>query len=106
MIKALLIVTTLVANPLSESPLYEPGPTYNTVLPSMESCLEARDSILKQDKNLRVLCIPKENRELIDKTKIRDFFAIFMGMIDQLREREKIDRQSNDKDRFCSDCER
>ena len=108
MIKALLIVTTLVANPLSESPLYEPGPTYNTVLPSMESCLEARDSILKQDKNLRVLCIPKENRELINKTKMKDFFAIFIRMIDQLRvrEREEIDRQSNDKDRFCSDCER
>jgi hypothetical protein len=95
-----------VANPLSESPLFEPGPTYNTILPSMESCLEARDSILKQDKNLRVLCIPKENRELIDKTKMKDFFAIFMGMVDQLREREEIDRQSNDKDRFCSDCAR
>ena len=106
MIKALLVVTTLVANPLSESPLFEPGPTYNTILPSMESCLEARDSILKQDKNLRVLCIPKENRELIDKTKIRDFFAIFMGMIDQLREREEIDRQSNDEDRFCEKCAR
>ena len=108
MIKALLVVTTLVANPLSESPLYEPGPTYNTVLPSMESCLDARDSILKQDKNLRVLCIPKENRELINKTKMKDFFAIFIRMIDQLRvrEREEIDRQSTDKDRFCSDCAR
>ena len=72
----------------------------------MKSCLEARNSILKQDKNLRVLCIPKEDRELIDKTKIKDFFTIFIDMIDQLREREKIDRQSNDKDRFCSDCER
>ena len=108
MIKALLIVTTLVANPLSESPLYEPGPTYNTVLPSMESCLEARDSILKQDKNLRVLCIPKENRELINKTKMKDFFAIFIRMIDQLRvrEREEIDRQSYEEDRFCEKCAR
>jgi len=108
MIKALLVVTTLVANPLSESPLFEPGPTYNTILPSMESCLEARNSILKQDKNLRVLCIPKEDKEFINKTKMKDFFAIFIRMIDQLRvrEREEIDRQSNDKDRFCSDCAR
>ena len=106
MIKALLIVTTLVANPLSESPLFEPGPTYNTILPSMESCLEARDSILKQDKNLRVLCIPKEDKEFIDKTKIKDFFILFMDMIDQLREREEIDRQSNDEDRFCEKCAR
>ena len=81
MIKALLVVTTLVANPLSESPLFEPGPTYNTILPSMESCLEARNSILKQDKNLRVLCIPKEDKEFINKTKMKDFFAIFILLL-------------------------
>ena len=104
MIKALLIVTTLVANPLSESPLFEPGPTYNTVLPSMKSCLEARDSILKQDKNLRVLCIPKEDKEFIDKTKIKDFFILFMDMIDQLREREEIDKLNREVERQDRPC--
>ncbi len=86
MIKALLIVTALSG-----------GVDYTTKMPNMDSCLKARDAIAKQDASLKTLCVPIED----GSQKIKTFFAIFMNMIDQIKEYEEIDRLNREED-----CER
>ena len=83
MIKAMLIVTALSG-----------GVDYTTEMPSMESCLKARDAITKQDASLKTLCVPKED----ESKKIQTFFTIFMNMIDQIKEYEEIDRLNREED--------
>lgn len=86
MIKALLIVTALSG-----------GVDYTTEMPSMESCLKARDAITMQDASIKTLCVPRED----ESQKIQNFFTIFMNMIDQLKEYEEIDRLNREEN-----CER
>ena len=86
MIKALLIVTALSG-----------GVNHTTEMPNMKSCLDARTSIIEQDPDAKVLCIPKED----DTLKIRNMFEIFMDLIDQMKEYEEIDRLNREED-----CER
>ena len=76
MIKALLIITALGG-----------GVQHTTEMPNMKSCLDARVTIMKQDPDAKVLCIPKED----DTLKIRNMFEIFMDLIDQMKEYEEID---------------
>ena len=83
MIKALLIVSALGG-----------GVNHTTEMPSMESCLKARDAITKQDASLKTLCVPKED----ESKKIQTFFQIFMNMIDQIKEYEEIDRLNREED--------
>ena len=85
MIKALLIVTALSG-----------GADYTTEMPSMKSCLEARTAITKQDPTIKTLCIPKSD----EKAEIKEFFGMFMDIIDQIREKEVLERL----DRPCPDC--
>ena len=85
MIKALLIVSALSG-----------GADYTTEMPSMKSCLEARTAITKQDPTIKTLCIPK----LDEKAEIKEFFGMFMDIIDQIREKEVLERL----DRPCPDC--
>ena len=85
MIKALLIVTALAG-----------GSDYTTEMPSMKSCLEARTAITKQDPTIKTLCIPKSD----EKAEIKEFFGMFMDIIDQIREKEVLERL----DRSCEDC--
>jgi|TARA_B100000745_G_scaffold218509_1_gene145405 hypothetical protein len=85
MIKALLIVTALSG-----------GADYTTEMPSMKSCLEARTAITKQDPTIKTLCIPKSD----EKAEIKEFFGMFMDIIDQIREKEVLERL----DRSCEDC--
>ena len=85
MIKALLIVTALSG-----------GADYTTEMPSMQSCLEARTAITKQDPTIKTLCIPKSD----EKAEIKEFFGMFMDIIDQIREKEVLERL----DRSCEDC--
>ena len=89
MIKALLIVTALAG-----------GVDYTTEMPSMKSCLEARTAITKQDPTIKTLCVPKSD----DKAEIKEFFGMFMDIIDQIREKEALDRLSRDENHFCPDC--
>ena len=92
MIKALLIVSALAG-----------GGEYTTEMPSMQACLDARIAIVKQDSTLKTLCVPKGD----DTAKIKEFFAIFMGMIDQIKEYEEIDRlnrEAEQEDRSCENC--
>ena len=85
MIKALLIVLL---------PLTSSG-DYTTEMPSMKACLDARNVIIQQDPSIKTLCIPKGD----ETAKIKEFFAIFIDMIDQLqienqlREKTAYDQQ-------------
>ena len=83
MIKALLIITALGG-----------GVQHTTEMPNMKSCLDARVTIMKQDPDAKVLCIPKED----DTLKIRNMFEIFMDLIDQMKEYEEIDRLNREED--------
>jgi hypothetical protein len=89
MIKALLIVTALAG-----------GVDYTTEMPSMKSCLEARTAITKQDPTIKTLCVPKSD----DKAEIKEFFSMFMDIIDQIREKEALDTLVREENRQCPDC--
>ena len=89
MIKALLIVSALSG-----------GADYTTEMPSMKSCLEARSAITKQDPSIKSLCVPKTD----DKAEIKEFFGMFMDIIDQIREKEALDRFTREENRPCPFC--
>ena len=89
MIKALLIVSALSG-----------GADYTTEMPSMKSCLEARTAITKQDPTIKTLCVPKSD----DKAEIKEFFSMFMDIIDQIREKEALDTLVREENRQCPDC--
>ena len=89
MIKALLIVSALSG-----------GADYTTEMPSMKSCLEARSAITKQDPTIKSLCVPKTD----DKAEIKEFFGMFMDIIDQIREKEALDRFTREENRPCPLC--
>ena len=89
MIKALLIVSALSG-----------GADYTTEMPSMKSCLEARSAITKQDPTIKSLCVPKTD----DKAEIKEFFGMFMDIIDQIREKEALDRFTREENRTCPLC--
>jgi hypothetical protein len=89
MIKALLIVSALSG-----------GADYTTEMPSMKSCLEARSAITKQDPTIKSLCVPKTD----DKAEIKEFFGMFMDIIDQIREKEALDRFTREENQTCPLC--
>ena len=89
MIKALLIVSALSG-----------GADYTTEMPSMKSCLEARTAITKQDPTIKSLCVPKTD----EKAEIKEFFGMFMDIIDQIREKEALDRFTREENRPCPLC--
>ena len=90
MIKALLIVSALAGS----------GVDYTTEMPSMKSCLEARSAITKQDPTIKTLCVPKAD----EKAEIKEFFGMFMDIIDQIREKEALDRFTREENRTCPLC--
>jgi hypothetical protein len=89
MIKALLIVSALSG-----------GADYTTEMPSMKSCLEARTAITKQDPTIKSLCVPKTD----EKAEVKEFFSMFMDIIDQIREKETLDRLTREENRTCPLC--
>ena len=89
MIKALLIVSALSG-----------GADYTTEMPSMKSCLEARSAITKQDPTIKSLCVPKTD----DKAEIKEFFGMFMDIIDQIREKAALDTLVREENRTCPLC--
>ena len=89
MIKALLIVTALSG-----------GGDYTTEMPSMKSCLEARTAITKQDPTIKTLCIPKAD----ETVRVKEFFGMFMDIIDQIREKETLERLTREENRTCPLC--
>ena len=61
---------------------------YRVEMPSMESCLDARISIEKQDTNVNTLCVPREN----EAAKVGKFFDMFTSMIERMRKMDEDDR--------------
>jgi len=74
MIKALLIVTALAG-----------GGDYTTEMPTMQACLDARAVIVKQDPNVKTLCIPKAD----ETAKMKELFKIFMDIVYWMKEQEE-----------------
>ena len=89
MIKALLVIASV---------------GINTEMSSMESCLEARNAILEQDRKVKVLCIPT-NPKPSESEKMNDMLSIFLKMIDRIKEYEELDRLEREEDCFsgCSE---
>jgi len=65
MIKALLIITSL---------------GINTEMPDMDSCLQARTAIMKQDPAIKSLCVPKGDETAKMKTMIQEFFTMIVRL--------------------------
>tara|TARA_R100001377_G_scaffold80127_1_gene58762 strand:+ start:281 stop:574 length:294 start_codon:yes stop_codon:yes gene_type:complete len=76
MIKAMLIITAL------------GGADHRVEMPTMESCLDARISILKQDDTVDTLCVPREN----EAEKVGKIFDMFTSMIERMRKIDEDDR--------------
>ena len=94
MIKALLIVTALAGSG-----------DYTTEMPTMQACLDARATIVKQDPNVKTLCIPKGD----DTAKMKELFKIFMDIVYWMKEQEEYHdaHQSffnEEENRTCSVC--
>ena len=101
MIKALLIVTALAGGGTALTS----GGDYTVEMPSMQACLDARAVIVKQDPNVKTLCIPKVD----DTAKMKELFKIFMDIVYWMKEQEEysdahqsfFDEKEN---RTCSLC--
>jgi len=91
MIKALLMVTSISLG------------NVDTVLPSMKDCMEARDAIIQQDAETKVLCVPY-TMEQSKSDDMRDMFSVFMEMIVQLKSYEENYGSLGKEDRQCEPC--
>ena len=76
MIKSLMLVTSISLGDVE------------TLLPTMEDCLNARQSIIEQQADAKVLCVPY-SQEQTKSDEMRDMFSAFMEMIIQLRSYEE-----------------
>ena len=80
MIKAMLVVASL---------------GINTEMPNMETCLEARDQLLVQDKKIQVLCIPS-NPKPDKRDEMKEMFTFFLNMVTKLQELESNGVRTDD----------
>ena len=74
MLKVLLIISAM-------------GIEQTMEFPDMETCLEVRSSIMMQNENAEVLCIPAGAEDLTMKRMDR-FFEKFMEMVERLEHRQ------------------
>ena len=91
MIKALMLVTSISLG------------SVDTVLPTMEDCLSARQSIMKQEADAKVLCVPY-SQEQSKSDEMRDMFSAFMEMIIQLKSYEENYGNLGEENRQCEPC--
>ena len=84
MFKALMIVAATVTSG-----------EVRTTMDTMEDCLDAKEMIIQQDANAKVLCIPQTPEES-EYAKMQEFFDMFLMMIDSLEnyQQTKEDRIS------------
>ena len=91
MMKAMLIVSALGGG----------MGAYEVEMPSMKECLDARVSIIEQDKGAKTLCVPA----ITETDKMERFFSIFMGIVTQMKELENDSRGIGSFDTECPHCE-
>ena len=78
MFKALMIVAATISSG-----------EVRTTMNSMEDCLNAKEMIIQQDANAKVLCIPQTPEESEYK-KMQEFFDMFLMMIDSLENYQEM----------------
>ena len=91
MIKALMLVTSISLGDVE------------TILPTMEDCLNARQSIMEQQEDAKVLCVPYSH-EKTKSDEMRDMFSAFMEMIIQLKSYEENYGNMGEENRQCEPC--
>ena len=91
MIKALMLVTSISLGDVE------------TILPTMEDCLNARQSIIEQQSDAKVLCVPY-SQEQTKSDEMRDMFSAFMEMIIQLKSYEENYGSLGEENRQCEPC--
>ena len=66
-----------------------------TTMESMEDCLQAKEMIMQQDENAKVLCVPQTPEES-EYAKMQEFFDMFLMMIESLENYQdtKLNRKS------------
>ena len=74
-----------------------------TLLPTMEDCLNARQSIIEQQADTKVLCVPY-SQEQTKSDEMRDMFSAFMEMIIQLKSYEENYGNMGEENRQCEPC--
>tara|TARA_B100000927_G_C16396265_1_gene441454 strand:- start:40 stop:255 length:216 start_codon:yes stop_codon:yes gene_type:complete len=69
----------------------------------MEECMKARDAIVQQDADTKVLCIPYTEEQ--SKTdEVQAMFNVFMQMIMQIKSYEENYGNLGETDRQCESC--
>ena len=91
MIKALMLVTSISLG------------NVDTVLPTMGDCLNARQSIIEQQTDAKVLCVPY-SQEQTKSDEMKDMFSAFMDMIVQLKSYEENYGNLGEENRQCEPC--
>ena len=91
MIKALMLVTSISLGDVE------------TLLPTMEDCINARQAIIDQQSVSKVLCVPY-SQEQTKSDEMRDMFSAFMEMIIQLRSYEENYGSLGEENRQCEPC--
>ena len=74
-----------------------------TILPNMSDCLKARQAIIEQEVDAKVLCVPY-SQEQSKSDEMRDMFSAFMEMIVQLKSMEENYGTLGKEDRQCLPC--
>ena len=88
--KALLIVSALSGI----------GDGYEVEMPTMKDCLEARVTIMEQDKSAKSICVPFAG----ETDKMEKFFGVFMSLVTRLKELESEYPTTGTLNNECSDC--
>ena len=88
--KALLIVSALSSM----------GDGYEVEMPTMKDCLEARVTIMEQDKSAKSICVPFAG----ETDKMEKFFGVFMSLVTRLKELESEYPTTGTLNNECSDC--
>jgi len=78
MIKAVLVVLALTGPSGNQIPFET---TFD--MPNMQACKKAVKDLKEQDRKISALCIPQAD----PKEEVKDFFNLFMDMIDQMQMR-------------------
>ena len=88
--KALLIVSALSGV----------GGDYEVEMPTMKECLNARMTIMEQDKSAKSICVP-----FVEETdKMEKFFSVFMSLVTRMKELESEYPTVGSTHTKCSNC--
>tara|TARA_Y100000593_G_C4280948_1_gene322739 strand:- start:1130 stop:1423 length:294 start_codon:yes stop_codon:yes gene_type:complete len=76
MLKALMIVSALSGD-------------YQIPMENMDACFKAKVEVVKQDKDVKVLCIPRADKHQESHQKMENMFNFFMGFVSRLQQEQQ-----------------